>query len=161
MPEVNELYEAVSKTYAGFENQVCDAEYTVLVAEFDATRIDGDDAEAVADTARTIEKIRELQELFKTDCSSGQLIGAALAVTVCGPQFKAPGTGRRVLHFEVSIEFGGKFCDESFEGRALQIAVADAELPNDQSRCFPLLEFLGDAGTEDSDPSDFYAPEDN
>lgn len=161
MSEANKLYEALSKTYAGLENPVCDAEYTVAIAEFDTTRIDGDDAEAIADTARTLEKIGELQELFKTGCPPGNVVGASLAVTVCGPQFSAPGTDRRVLHFEVSVEFGGKFCDESFEGRALKISVADAVVPPDQTRYFPILEFLGDAGTEDSDPSDFYSPGDN
>lgn len=161
MPEANKLYETLSKTYAGLENPVTDAEYTIAVAEFDATRDDGDDDFIIAETAKTVEKIGELQELFKADSSTGKLIGATLAVTVCGPQSGVVGSNRRVLHFEVSIECGGEFCDESIEGRALKIAVDDADGPLISSRYFPILEFLGDAGTGDSDPSDFYAPRNN
>lgn len=161
MSEANELYEIVSKTYNGLECSDSDFEYTVAVVDLDLERIVDQPGMSVSKLVRSCEKIRELQELF-ADCSdSGVLIGATLGVTIGGVKSSDGISTRRVLHFEVSVQCGGKFCNESIDGRALKIATRDEVLSSDSCDAFPILEFLGDAGLEDSDPGDFYTSGDN
>jgi len=161
MSEASELYEALSKTYAGLEAVDPDFEFTILCVEFEPKAVDRVPREHVTEHVETYFAIRDLQGLFEDSIHAGNLLGATLAVTCGRNQSCHGGSQRRVLHFEISVESIGEFRDDSFEGRALKIAADNAVVPGDSTRSFPLLEFLGDAGTEESDPSDFYAPGDN